>query len=235
MSKTILLLEDDQKFRALLLPLMVRRGLRVLEAGRVADATRLLAEKPDLIVVDGLLPDGDGTAWIKKLPPSARAVPVVFISAFWKSLKDHQMLQRDLGVALIVHKPVAPETLVSQLDRLLGEREAPPLPPEVQAEMDKLHVEYERELPGKLDELKRAVRFARANPLEEKARAQARTLAHRLSGTAGSYGFPDESTAAAVIEAQAIAAATATGAEIDRCWAAAEATASEALAARMGK
>lgn len=231
--KTILLLEDDQRFRALLLPLLGRRGHRVLEAGRVADANKLLAEKPDLILVDGLLPDGDGASWIKKLPASLRLVPVVFISAFWKSLKDHQMLQRELGVALIVHKPVAPETLVDQLDRLLGASEAEPLPPEVQREMDKLHDEYERELPAKLDELRRAVRRARSNPLDEKARLEARSLAHRLAGTAGSYGFPDESTAAAVIEAQAIAAGTAAPAELDRCWAAAEAAASEALTARI--
>jgi len=234
-SKTILLLDDDQKFRSLLLPLLASRGHRVLEAARVNDATRLLAQKPDLIVVDGLLPDGDGTAWIKKLPESARHVPVVFISAFWKSLKDHHMLQSDLKVALIVHKPVAPETLAMQLDQLLGENATPALDAELQAEMDKLHAEYERELPGKLEELRRAIRRARANPLEEKARLEARTLAHRLAGTAGSYGFPDESTSAAVIEAQAIAAGTAKPGEVEKHWALAEAAVSEALSVRLGK
>ena len=101
--------------------------------------------------------------------------------------------------------------------------------------MDKLHKEYERELPAKLTELRRLIRLARAKPLEEKLRLETRTLAHRLSGTAGSYGFPDESTAAAVIEAQAIAAATAKPDEVDRCWAIAETTASEALNARLAK
>lgn len=235
MSKTILLLEDDQKFRALLLPVLEARGYRVLEAGRVQDATKLLTERPDLIVVDGLLPDGDGTVWIKKLPETARKIPVVFISAFWKSLKDHRMLQRDLNVALIVHKPVTPDSLVEQLERLLGGRAAPALNPELQAEMDKLHVEYERELPAKLEELRRAIRVARANPLEDKLRRDARSLAHRLAGTAGSYGFADESTAAAVIEAQAIAAATAKPNEIDKHWVLAETTVSEALNVRIGK
>jgi len=232
-SKTILLLDDDRSFRSLLLPLLQSRGYRVLEAGRVAEATALLTKKPDLIVVDGLLPDGDGAAFIKSLPESSRKVPLVFVSAFWKSLREHQTLQRELGVALIVHKPVAPETLCEQLDRLLGAHAAPKLSPELQAEMDKLHAEYGRELPAKLDELRRAVRRARERPSEVKLQQEARTLAHRLSGTAGSYGFPDESSAAAVIEAQAIAAASARPGEVDRCWALAEATATDALGARL--
>jgi HPt (histidine-containing phosphotransfer) domain-containing protein len=150
-------------------------------------------------------------------------------------LREHQTLQRELKVALIVHKPVAPETLCEQLDRLLGARAAPKLPPELEAEMDKLHAEYARELPAKLAELQQAVRRARAHPLDEKLRQAARTLAHRLAGTAGSYGFPDESSAAAVIEAQAIAAATAKPAELDMHWSLAESTVTDALAVRLGK
>ena len=239
MAKTVLLLEDDRSFRQLVIPLLRARGLAVVEAARASDATRLLASSPelakgpDLIVVDGLLPDGNGADWLRSLPPQVRARPTVFVSAFWKSLKDHRTLQQELGVALIVHKPVSPESLVEQIDRLLGQADQPGLPPEVAREMAKLKAEYARELAGKLEELRRAVRLARQAPGDARARHEARSLAHRLSGTAGSYGFPDESDAAGLVESHAIAAEKAAPQELGALWEAAERAVADALLARV--
>jgi DNA-binding response OmpR family regulator len=233
MAKSVLLVDDDKGFRQLVIPVLQARGLTVLEAGRLADATKLIASAPDLIIVDGLLPDGNGADWIKTLPQSSRDRPIIFVSAFWKSLKDHQLLLRDLGVALVVHKPISPDGFGAQLDLLFGRSAAPPLPPEVAREMEKLKAEYARELPRKLEELRRAVRAARSAPGDSRARQHARTMAHRLAGTAGSYGFPDESVAAGVVEAQCISAEKGEPRHVESCWALAEAAISEALTGRV--
>ena len=233
MAKSVLLVDDDQTFRKLVVPLLAGRGLAVHEAARLADASKQLALRPDLIIVDGLLPDGNGVDWIRALPAADRKRPILFVSAFWKSLKEHQKLQKDLDGVQILHKPIAPDRFAAQVDRMLGQVDLPSLPPEVAREMDKLKAEYGRELPGKLEELRRAVRLARATPGDIAARRQARTLAHRLSGTAGSYGFPDESVAAGVVEAQAVACDTAPEAARDALWSIAEEVVTDALLGRI--
>ena len=232
MLKKVLLVDDDVSFRKLVVPLLNVRALTVLEAGRLSEANKHLALKPDVIIVDGLLPDGSGVAWLTGLSAEQRKLPTLFISAFWKSLKEHQKLQRELGTVQIAHKPITPDQFADQLDRLLGTIDLPKLPPEVLREMEALKAEYGRELPGKLEELRKAVLVARSAPDDAAARSNARLLAHRLSGTAGSYGFPDESVAAGVVESQALAADTAPAAQRDTLWATAESVLGEALQGR---
>lgn len=233
MAKTALLVDDDRAFRKLVAPSLTRRGLVVLEAAHLAEATRQLALGPDLIIVAGLLPDGSGVEWIQTLPAELQARPILLLSPSWTSLKGHQRLREQLGEARIVYKPITPDQFAGQVDRLLGAIDLPALPPEVAREMDKLRVEYGRELAGKLEELRRAVRLARQSPVDPAARKQARTLAHRLSGTAGSYGFPDESVAAGVVESRALACDTAPEGQRDALWATAEEVVSEALLGRI--
>jgi DNA-binding response OmpR family regulator len=229
MAKTVLLLEDDKAFREPLVRLLRQRGLRVLEAGRVSEAKALLAEKPDLFVVDGLLPDGSGRDFLKELTPEQKKAPAVFVSAFWKNLRDHQTNLRELGVAAIVHKPVDPATLVGQIERLLGVQEQGAIPPELALQLAALKEEYGRDLSGRFQELRRLISAARRAPADGAARKEVRALAHKLAGTAGSYGFALESTAAAAIESQAIASETGSAVEVEACWTVAEGTVVDVL------
>ena len=78
--RTILILDDDRVFRRLVVDALQKRGHRVLEAGRAVEADLLLSsEQPDLLLVDGLLPDTTGVDWIKKLRRAGRATPVLFV------------------------------------------------------------------------------------------------------------------------------------------------------------
>jgi HPt (histidine-containing phosphotransfer) domain-containing protein len=84
--------------------------------------------------------------------------------------------------------------------------ELPDEDPALLAELARLSDEYRRELPGKLAALQEAVSALLApasGPAGEGRAAAARRaleLAHRLSGTARSYGFPAVSDAAADLE-----------------------------------
>ncbi|HXN55201.1 MAG TPA: response regulator, partial [Myxococcales bacterium] len=204
MASLILILDDDPEFRRLLLPALTGRGHRVIETARAEEANRVIESvTPDLLIVDGLLPDMDGATWIGTLPAFLKKKPVVFISSFWRSLRDHQRLTTKLGVALVVHKPVSPAVLAEQVERLLGLRESTPAPelaPEALAAMVQMRADYARDLPGKLEALVVSVVAARAAQAEVALRHEARTLAHRISGTAGSYGFPEVGSACAQLE-----------------------------------
>src|SRR5690606_11861283 len=101
---------------------------------KVAQAeVRLLAFRPDLAIVDGLLPDARGTDWIATLRARGDGIPIVFVSAFWRDLASYEWLTRTLGVALVMYKPLSPEQLVRRVEMLLGRGEddvvLPPLEP----------------------------------------------------------------------------------------------------------
>jgi HPt (histidine-containing phosphotransfer) domain-containing protein len=68
---------------------------------------------------------------------------------------------------------------------------------ELQKMLAKLREDYAKQLPQKLDDLSRAVHSAIADP---STKEYARSLAHKLRGTAGSYSFSALSEAAGKLE-----------------------------------
>ena len=117
--KKLLLVDDDKLFHALLTPALEHQGIEVLHAANGASALAIVREsKPDLVVMDGLLPDTDGLSWIERLGTDLAGSRVVFVSSFWKDRKSHERL-RELGVDLIVQKPVMPRDFTAKVARLL--------------------------------------------------------------------------------------------------------------------
>jgi|1186.fasta_scaffold129223_2 two-component system phosphate regulon response regulator PhoB len=118
---TILVLDDDRIFRRLVVEALEQRGHRVLQAGRAADADRLLEDDhADLLLVDGLLPDITGVQWIEKLREAGRQTQVLLITSFWKSMRDFAIAARRLGPVEMVRKPVEPGDVADRVEAALG-------------------------------------------------------------------------------------------------------------------
>ena len=118
---TILVLDDDRIFRRLIVETLEQRGHRVLQAGRAADADRILEEEhADLLLVDGLLPDITGVQWIEKLRNEGRQTQVLLITSFWKSMRDFAIAARKLGAIEMVRKPVEADELADRVEAALG-------------------------------------------------------------------------------------------------------------------
>jgi len=117
---TILVLDDDRIFRRLVVEVLEQRGHRVLQAGRAADADRLLEdEHADLLLVDGLLPDITGVQWIEKLRSAGWDTQVLLITSFWKSMRDFAVAARKLGPVEMVRKPVEPDEVADRVEAAL--------------------------------------------------------------------------------------------------------------------
>ena len=118
---TVLVLDDDIIFRRLVVVALEKRGHRVLAVGRAAEADLLLTkEMPDLLVVDGLLPDTTGVAWLEKQRRAGRTTPVLFVTSFWKSMRDLDTVTKKLGATELLGKPVEPASLADRVDVMLG-------------------------------------------------------------------------------------------------------------------
>lgn len=198
----IVLLDDDAQLRRLLVAALGARGHTVLEAESGAAATEIVdGTDVDLVVVDGLLPDVTGTTWIERLRASGRTTSVVFLSAFWRDTSTYEHLTRDLGVGLVLYKPIDPEAFADRVEASFGASLAPA--PQTAAlavfeqELVALKAEYAVRLPMRIDEVAETVRIARENI---KNLDDAILRSHRLRGTAASYGFPEVGAAMAVVE-----------------------------------
>jgi len=106
----VLVIEDDAGMRQVIHALLEAHGYRVVEAGTAERAQiEARSHKPDLLLVDLGLPDGDGLGVIRQVR-SWSAVPVIVLSA--RSQEEQKIAALDAGADDYVTKPFsAPELL----------------------------------------------------------------------------------------------------------------------------
>lgn len=80
MPHTLLVVEDEDDIRAMLRDYFELEGYRVVTAADGAQAMRLCAQKPDLILLDIGLPDTDGLEICRRIREHV-ACPIVFVTA----------------------------------------------------------------------------------------------------------------------------------------------------------
>lgn len=77
----ILLIDDDELFRAMLAQMLSHERHRVTQAGDGVEGLRLAAQvRPDLIITDMLMPNKDGIETIMALDRGGSAIPVIAMS-----------------------------------------------------------------------------------------------------------------------------------------------------------
>lgn len=83
MKKNILIVEDDEFFRDLLKKKLLSLGFNILEAANGEDGVEQTKQKkPDLIILDLLLPNIDGFEVLSKVKANADTslIPIIIVS-----------------------------------------------------------------------------------------------------------------------------------------------------------
>jgi len=121
----VLNVDDNDSARTSLSIILRHHGLNVIEAGTGRDALRLARDRPDLVVLDVILPDLDGYEVCRRLKadPATAHTPVVMISGKAVGPTDRAHALED-GAVVHLTKPVDPAVLVAQLNALLRLRRA---------------------------------------------------------------------------------------------------------------
>ena len=108
MSKTILIVEDNELNMKLFNDLLEAHGYQTLQARNGVEAVELArAHHPNLILMDIQLPEVSGlqvTQWIKD-DESLRSIPVVAITAF--AMKGDEEKIRQGGCEAYLSKPIS--------------------------------------------------------------------------------------------------------------------------------
>jgi len=104
----ILIVDDDADTRLLLDQILAKEGYQVIEAedGRSA-CERAVSEKPDVILLDIVMPAMDGFDTLRRLKdnPDTASIPVIFVTAK-KQLED-EIRGTQLGAFDFICKPLA--------------------------------------------------------------------------------------------------------------------------------
>jgi two-component system, OmpR family, KDP operon response regulator KdpE len=113
----LLLVEDDEPMRRSVVANLAAHGYRVVEAGDVASALRSWdAERPDLILLDLGLPDGDGGSVVRRVRRES-TTPILVLSA--RGAERDKVAALEAGADDYVTKPFGLAELRARVAALL--------------------------------------------------------------------------------------------------------------------
>ena len=113
----VVLVEDDEDIRRLVRDLLVREGFSVGVADSAAALDQVLARKrPDLVILDLMLPGEDGLSICRRLR-SHGGVPILMLTA--KSDPVDRVVGLEMGADDYVTKPFDPRELLARVRALL--------------------------------------------------------------------------------------------------------------------
>ena len=117
-TKKILLVDDEPELRKLVIDILSDDGFsNIIDAGTVQTGLVFARqEKPDLAILDVMLPDGDGFSLMKKLRAFTN-IPVIFLTA--KDEAADKLAGLGLGADDYLVKPFLPQELLLRVHAVL--------------------------------------------------------------------------------------------------------------------
>ncbi len=113
----ILMIEDDDRLASMVADYLRDAGYEVEVAGDAATGVRALeANAPDIVLLDLMLPDGDGLEVCRRLRASS-SVPVIMVTA--RGDTTDRIVGLELGADDYLAKPFDPRELLARLRAVL--------------------------------------------------------------------------------------------------------------------
>jgi DNA-binding response OmpR family regulator len=114
----VLIAEDDRDFGNILTQYVTISGFEVTLGRDGNEAWELFNQvKPDICVLDVMMPEMDGFSLAEKIKEANPSVPVIFLTA--KSLKEDIVRGLKIGADDYITKPFDPEVLILRINNIL--------------------------------------------------------------------------------------------------------------------
>jgi two-component system, OmpR family, response regulator VicR len=121
-GKRVVCIEDEPEMIDLVKLILSRKGFQVVGAmGGREGLEAILREKPDLVLLDLMMPDMDGWEVYQKMKaePSTKAIPVIVVTA------KAQSIDKVLGLHIAkvddyITKPFGPQELLESVEKVLA-------------------------------------------------------------------------------------------------------------------
>jgi len=137
-AELILVIEDEQDIQELIELVLSRQGFGVLSAQTGEEGLALArSRRPDLVLLDLMLPGMDGRAVCRRLrqEPATRTVPIVMVTA--RGEEADIIAGLELGADDYVTKPFSPRVLAARVRAVLRRARADADSPGAQAVLER--------------------------------------------------------------------------------------------------
>jgi DNA-binding response OmpR family regulator len=124
---TILWIDDDQLLLSFCCEALQRHGYRTLVAADgLSGIETAKSERPDLIILDILMPNMSGLEVCRRLrnEPGLKETPIILLTALQGP--DLGVKGRQAGATSTIRKPFGPEHIINAIERILGRKAAAP-------------------------------------------------------------------------------------------------------------
>jgi len=156
--------------------------------------------KPDLIILDVTMPGMDGTDTLKALRhiPETTETPIIFMTA---SANQEEITQyKEMGAVDVIPKPFDPMTLPGTINRILGQHSIYQRA-HIQGQYNAIQREFIENLQIKIHRIDDMLKGLETGGWENyEVFKEMHLIAHSLSGSGKTFGFPDISEAAHNLE-----------------------------------
>ncbi|MFT3734643.1 MAG: response regulator transcription factor [Rhodocyclaceae bacterium] len=117
MAERLLMIDDDASLATMVSEYLGAQGLLLSVAGTLAEGERLLRDQAfDALILDGMLPDGDGLDLCRKLRATS-ALPILMLTA--RGDEVDRVVGLEIGADDYLAKPFSPRELLARLRALL--------------------------------------------------------------------------------------------------------------------
>jgi len=126
MKNRILIIEDEEDIRELVRYNLEREGFSVSEAGSGEEGLKKVSKKrPDLILLDLMLPGKDGMQVCRELKQdeTARSIPIIMMTA--RGEESDIVAGLELGAEDYIVKPFSPKVLMARVKAVLRRHTSP--------------------------------------------------------------------------------------------------------------
>ena len=122
--KKILVVDDDPDLRQLLSDYLNRNGYDTLLAEDAKDLEqRITRFAPDLVILDRMMPSGDGVDACRRLRAIDEDIPIILLTA--KDVPVARIICLESGADDYVGKPFDPRELLARIEAVLRRKEGP--------------------------------------------------------------------------------------------------------------
>lgn len=124
-KKTIMVVDDNDDFVTVTRGILEGKGFAVVSASNGQEVFQLLQEKkPDLIILDIVMPKMDGLEVLTRLreTPETATIPVILLTA--KGQYRDVLLGFKLGTDYYISKPFTSTQLINGVNMVLGNQNA---------------------------------------------------------------------------------------------------------------
>lgn len=116
----ILIVEDEPSIREMLGHALMKKGYALREAANVEQARSILDnDKPDLMLLDWMLPGMSGAAYARRVRqnPETKSLPIIMLTA--RGLDADKVRGLDAGIDDYITKPFSTEELLARIRAVL--------------------------------------------------------------------------------------------------------------------